>query len=43
MRVAVADTCIFIDLIKYDLINAFFELPFEIHTSNCKLPRLLAI
>jgi predicted nucleic acid-binding protein len=33
MRLAVTDTCIFIDLDELELTDLFFLLPFEIHTS----------
>lgn len=33
MRLAVTDACIFIDLIVLDLVEPFFEMPFDIHTT----------
>lgn len=32
-HIAVTDTCIFIDLRKYELMDYFFQLPFQMHTS----------
>jgi hypothetical protein len=37
MIVAVTDACIFIDLLDLELINAFFNLDLEIHTSSTVL------
>ena len=34
MESVVGDTCIFIDLIEIDLLNQFFELPFEFYTTD---------
>lgn len=34
MRLAVTDACIFIDLFDLGLVEAFFELSFEIHTTH---------
>ncbi len=33
MRIAITDACIFIDLLELGLINPFFELSLEVHTS----------
>jgi len=34
LRLAVTDACIFIDLYDLDLVNAFFQLEIEIHTTT---------
>lgn len=34
MRLAITDACIFIDLINMELLDVFFQLPFEMHTSE---------
>lgn len=33
MKIAVADACIFIDLIELDLVSTFFQLHMELHTT----------
>ena len=34
LRIAVTDACIFIDLYDLGLVNAFFQLEIEIHTTT---------
>lgn len=33
MKIAVTDACIFIDLLLLDLVEPFFDLELEVHTS----------
>lgn len=33
MKIAVSDACIFIDFLEIDLVDQFFNLPLELHTS----------
>jgi len=42
MKIAITDACIFIDLFLLDVIDVFFELPFEIHTTYDVLNELNA-
>ena len=40
-RIVISDTNIFIDLVDAGLIDAFFALPFEIHTTTYIIEELL--
>jgi len=35
MIIVVNDASLLIDLLKIDLSNDFFRLPFDMHTTNC--------
>ncbi len=42
MKIAITDACIFIDLFLLDILDVFFELPFDIHTTHDVLNELNA-